>query len=246
MIWFILSTIVAIVLCVVICVQEGCPFDFSGWAAALVMFFAATALAGTLLCCASRIIAGCVAETEWTLSETREIAALNDTASVSGQFFLSSGQVEDEMKYYFVEKTEKGKVVNSIGAKKAYIIESNTETPRIEKWGKRWTSDVVFWFTATAGPGACEYKIYIPENSVTTNFNVDLGSGSIAPQSPTTTAPATTTNRCVNCSRSLDETDNFCPSCGTPTAQTPPNCSACDKELEEGTNFCPSCGTKVN
>lgn len=243
MIWLVLSAIVAIVLYIVVCVKCGAPEDAGGWIASCMIFAACAVLLWFILMVTSHIVAVCAAETQWKLVETREIYALNDNVGVSGRFYLGSGHVEDEMKYYFVEKTEKGKVVNSIGAKNAYIVESNAETPRIEKLEKRWTNNIVFWFTCSLGPNISEYKIYIPENSVTTDFNVDLGSGSIVPQNPATTAPSTVINHCANCGHALGAADKFCAACGTSIVEPTPTCPNCNTSCE--TPYCPACGTKV-
>lgn len=120
----------------------------------------------------SAICTGC-AEMDYKLTETIEITALNDNSAVSGHFYLGSGYVDEDMKYYFIEETEKGKHMDSVDADYSYIIESNNENPRIEVYSPEFKNNKVLrWFATELA--ADEYRIYIPENSITTEFSVDL------------------------------------------------------------------------
>lgn len=242
MIWFIIFSLIALIVFIVGCCCKCFDGAWEGF-----LGFVLTQLAGLaaawLCVLVSLFVATCVAKTEWVPVETTNISALNDSASTYGRFFLGSGYVNEELQYYFIKETEKGKIAGSIDADNAYIIESNTETPRIERWEERIADDIWLWFTISKELGVSEYRIYIPENSVTTDFNIDLESGNVNLQGPTTTIPAITDNFCSKCGHQLNKTDNFCPSCGTPAISATPNCPSCDKELKEDVNFCPSCGT---
>ena len=111
----------------------------------------------------------------YTVSETKYISALNDSTTVSGQFYLGFGKVQEDPQYYFIEDTPAGKRMSSISAENAYLIESDEETPRIETWAAKWTNEeLMFWLTLDDPSAEPIYKIYIPENSVTTDFSVDL------------------------------------------------------------------------
>ena len=68
----------------------------------------------------------------------------------------------------------------------------------------------------------------------------------------TENVPQTETRVCPNCKATLQESQKFCPLCGTeytlPTepTNTPtiPVCAACGNELAEGATFCTNCGAK--
>lgn len=139
-------------------------FFFGLWLAALVF------PVGNLV---SGLICEFFAETEPVLVATTEIEALNDSSAASGRFFLGSGHSDEGVKYYYIVETEKGKHIESIDADNAYIIESNDGTPRIEKYRYDWVNDAVEWIAI--GPLTdFEYQIFVPENSVTNEFTVDL------------------------------------------------------------------------
>lgn len=174
MIWFILAGIAAIgylVWWVIDDLKHG-PLDWSGFFVRLFGVPILSALAACMLELPLSMGCSWFAKIEYTVAETKEITALNDSSTASGQFFLGSGQVDGTMKYYFVENTEKGKHVDSVSAKNAYIIESNTEKPRIELH-KPYFKNKWLWWIASPMQGF-EYRIYIPEDSITTDFNVDL------------------------------------------------------------------------
>ena len=68
----------------------------------------------------------------------------------------------------------------------------------------------------------------------------------------TETVPQTESRVCPNCKATLQESQKFCPLCGTeytlPTEPTDtptiPVCAACGNELAEGATFCTNCGAK--
>ena len=248
MIWFVVAAIVALVGFVVFVCHE--KEEIKGTKDAvwcLIPLFLLMQIAGVicalLFAAVSTAVVACNAETQWVLVETKEISALNDNITASGSFYLGSGRVDGEMKYFYVEETNKGKTVDSISADNVYIVESNTEKPRIEKWQEKWENESLVWLSLCDGTNVIEYKIYIPENSFTTDFNVDLGSGSIVPQNPATTAPSTVINHCAICGHALGAADKFCAACGTSIVEPTPTCPNCNTSCE--TPYCPACGTKV-
>lgn len=149
-------------------------------------------------------------EDEYRTVDTTEIYALNDNVGVQGKFFLGSGQVNSEPYYYYIEETDAGKHIGSISAKNAYICESNTETPRIEMQRAFWKKYWIKWLFCINASDT-RYMIYIPENSVTTDFNVDLSNGSLTTPS---TSPSGENSYCSNCGRELSPSDKFCSGCG--------------------------------
>lgn len=121
----------------------------------------------------SSLILSQIVDTQPVLAEEIKIVALQDGASSAGRFFLGAGHTDDKVKYYYLEETEQGKHIASVDARNSYIIESNSETPRIETYKYEWKNKGWKWLALISPPGRT-IKIYIPENSVTTDFNVDL------------------------------------------------------------------------
>ena len=129
-------------------------------------------VAGLIFGLAGSAIATENAETKISHTETVEIYALTDTTSAKGRNFLYSGYVNGKLVYRYVIETEKGKQVKELDSKNAYIIEDDTEQPRIEIHEKTYENDWLnkFFFIFSNK----EYIIYIPEGSITTEYNIDL------------------------------------------------------------------------
>ena len=241
MIWIILAIIAFIFACIDIWDEWYDVGACIGMSAGAFVVFAM--LACLLSCITSFAVTG-IAKVEYSLVETTEIVALNDSSAASGQFFLGSGTVDEQMQYYFIEQTAEGKHLDKIPAANAFITENNQDTPRIERYSPKWANkSLMQWFTFLPPSAYEKYQIYIPENSVTTNFSVDLQSGILNTQEPEAPAPTTTTNYCSTCNHQLGEGANFCPNCGSSTAQAVSYCTNCGRTFGERENYCPSCGT---
>lgn len=101
-------------------------------------------------------------------TQSVDIASLQDNSSVSGQFFLGSGQVNGTMAYtYMIHDADGGYTMKTIDAVDAKIYESDDATPHIETWNMK-KSFLFLYEDKTV------YKIYIPENSIKINYDIDL------------------------------------------------------------------------
>lgn len=168
MIWFIIAAIVFIIGIIYI-IKEGYDIFFCS------MFLFAICVALTLIVnlISSGILMICDIDAESIETEEIAITALADNDSVSGKFFLGTGRVDEEMQYYYIEKTELGKQMKNISAENVYLVEDNNEAPRIEKYTCKWKNKSWYWIAGFALEP--DYtQIYIPEGAVTTEFNVDL------------------------------------------------------------------------
>lgn len=62
--------------------------------------------------------------------------------------------------------------------------------------------------------------------------------------------PKTEEVECPSCGNEVDDSMEFCPSCGTDVEKLPETeeigCPSCGHEAEASMTFCPSCGTKIN
>lgn len=119
------------------------------------------------------VFGGCICNPQVPEVETTYIYAMSDTMGVEGSFFLGSGSIDSEMKYIYMEKTEKGmKIADPIDTENAYInyIEEG-EAPRIEKIHYITDNNVLnFLFIFPHS----ETYIYIPEGTIKEVYNIDL------------------------------------------------------------------------
>lgn len=105
-----------------------------------------------------------------------ELVALNDDAdsSVSGLFFLGTGSVssDEDLEYVFIYETEKGMTVGERRAKSVYVqYIAKGETPRLVHYVE--TYDSSFWDWLLGNKDSWDV-FYIPEGSITTDFEIDL------------------------------------------------------------------------
>ena len=106
--------------------------------------------------------------------ETKEIYALIDTSETEGSHYLFSGYINEDLVYRYVIATDKGRKVETIKASKAYLKEG-TALPKIEIYTTEFDGRWCGWVSAGLGLMGSEYAIiYIPKNSITTEYNVDL------------------------------------------------------------------------
>lgn len=106
------------------------------------------------------------------LTQTEKITALKDNISSEGRFFLASATINDTPYYYYVVQTDRGLKQKKINVEKTYIHYTKDDF-RVETYEgvsfKNWYTYI--WASV---PTAEYYDIYIPEGSVTTEFNIDL------------------------------------------------------------------------
>lgn len=108
---------------------------------------------------------------------THKISAFADNfefdGRISGNIFLSSGYVDEELKYGYMYAVEgKGYNYGSIPAEDAYINKTS-DNPRIETYDVRYVNSIVKWlFPCTDND---EYIVYLPKDAQITNeYIIDL------------------------------------------------------------------------
>ena len=112
-------------------------------------------------------------KTEMVYSHQFPIYAMEDNTQTTVRRFVS----QTDLKYYYVAGYKGGKKVYSVYSENAYIIENDNAFPKIEVYkAKPESQNVViqFLYTGIGDLFQQEYKIIVPEGSVTTDFNVDL------------------------------------------------------------------------
>ena len=104
--------------------------------------------------------------------KTTQIVALADNTTTNGSFFLGSGTVNEKNYYCYMEQQDDGGLrMSRISANEAIIYDNENANPHIDKYILRNSSPIVRFFFLT---DRYEYKIYIPNNSIRYNFNIDL------------------------------------------------------------------------
>lgn len=106
---------------------------------------------------------------EPVLKRTTEITSLGDLGSVDY--------------FYFIKKTDKGKITDKIPQKNSYITEDNSQNPRIEEYAYKSERNATkdFWLSMTFGKdkddfiyNTAYFRVFIPENSLKRDFSVNL------------------------------------------------------------------------
>lgn len=112
------------------------------------------------------------AEQEYFLKEKNPIYAIESNLSASGNFFLGSGMMSSENKYFYIGDYKDGRKVYHVRQDSSYIVESDEE-PTVEirktqfknKWLRKNIPN-----TRTK----MEYKFTIPKESIKYDYNIDL------------------------------------------------------------------------
>lgn len=106
------------------------------------------------------------------ITNKQEICALNDTSKVEGQKYLFSGYVDEKLVYRYVIETKKGKCIKECKSDNTYLKEKDCN-PYIETHEYTLKKDWQGWFGIRSIPDT--YRVfYVPENTVTNEYNVDL------------------------------------------------------------------------
>lgn len=101
-----------------------------------------------------------------------DISAIEDNRDVKGRMYYRSGRIEQKLYYYLVKENSGYKEVVKIPADKTRIIETNKEQPKVIYYAEYFsnTNELVDSWNY----GNDYYLLYIPENTVTTDWNIDL------------------------------------------------------------------------
>lgn len=120
------------------------------------------------------IIGGCIGESlpVEKVIKTQQICALTDNSSIEKRDYLFSGYIDEKLIYRYVVDTEIGKHIEEIDDAKVYIKEGDY-SPTVEHHyyvlKKEWHK----WFANTIMIEDY-YVFYVPENTVTSKYNIDL------------------------------------------------------------------------
>lgn len=105
-----------------------------------------------------------------------ELIALEDGNGIHGSFYLGSGYIESDQYYYYLTKTPKGITQSKINVNdnKVYLRPDEfTGTPYFVK--QRYICENGFIYFLSSGLlETTEYYFYIPPDSITYSYNIDL------------------------------------------------------------------------
>lgn len=105
--------------------------------------------------------------------EEQEIVALTDSTSVEGQKFLFSGYINENLVCRYVINTDKGKHIEEVKSDNVYIKEGDYK-PTVIKHKFVPKADWYWWFCFPIGSGGDYTEFLVPENTVTSEYNIDL------------------------------------------------------------------------
>jgi len=101
-----------------------------------------------------------------TIITTYEIETIKDNNSISGSFFIGSGQLEGKMKYVFYYKTDGAFKMKQLDYDKVSIKYSDN-TPKVEKYINRSKSKFAITFKNE------RYIVFVPQGTIKQNYTLD-------------------------------------------------------------------------
>lgn len=168
MLWVILGLIIGLIAGIVTAKESW--MDFGEGVFITVMITLLGAVIGCLVLICSSAIAECGADKTHYVVEDTEIYALQDNLATEGNFFLGSGHIDEELKYFYVKQTDLGYTVCNVDADRTYI-QYTTGRCHVEKRSYTFNN----WFVSLiAIPMKDQYIFYIPDGSIINNYAVDL------------------------------------------------------------------------
>ena len=123
------------------------------------------------------LVNGSSYEDGYDINSTTPIVAFSSDSNTSGNFILGSGTIENEIVYYYIEKTNMGNQIKNIPVDNSiYIVENNNIQPNITVQQKRRKipEHLKKWSWISVILDSPVTIITIPENSISYEYNVDL------------------------------------------------------------------------
>ena len=105
-----------------------------------------------------------------------ELVALEDGNGIHGSFYLGHGHVESNQYYYYLTKTPKGITQSKINVNQNEVYlrpDEFTGTPYFVKQEYKCGNEFIN-FLASGLLETTEYYFYIPPDSITYSYNIDL------------------------------------------------------------------------
>ena len=118
-------------------------------------------------------LGGTLPSKEGLVQNIYELVALADTSQMSGKVFLGTGSI-DETQYYIYYYRESGSIrQGKVPVESTEIFEwSETDKGKLEEVPLKFKSNWEYLITFPSFD--TQYRIYVPEGSITNSFNLDL------------------------------------------------------------------------
>jgi hypothetical protein len=129
---------------------------------------------GTILGMIIGMLLGLFGSTGTYEAGRRDLTALKDTTATQGQFFLGSGSIDEVPKYFALVNTDKGLQTQDFDTADSYIHERPGQPEIVTLRHDRGKGFYCLWVAFCDADAHDEYHFYIPPNSVTNTFKVDL------------------------------------------------------------------------
>jgi len=102
-----------------------------------------------------------------------EIQSIKDVSTTEGSFVLGSGTVKEDQYFYYVVEENGFKSVDKAKVKDSKIKEGNIKQPYVVTYEMQFKSAIARFFYGKY-TGEKTYEFYLPENTITTDYKIDL------------------------------------------------------------------------
>ncbi|CAM3635988.1 hypothetical protein [Mesobacillus zeae] len=103
-----------------------------------------------------------------------EIYAIKDNSEVQGQFSLGYGSVDEEQYYYYVTESNDGfKKIAKAEVDNSALKEESIDNPYVVVYENKFDSAFMRFMYGDYN-GSNTYEFHVPNNTITTDYNVDL------------------------------------------------------------------------
>ncbi|MBD5589288.1 hypothetical protein [Clostridium botulinum] len=147
--------------------------DFANYILSIVLGFLIGVIVNFILVISITSVVNHYASKKEVVDSTINIKAIDNKQSTNGTFFLGSGSINGRMYYYYMtsEKDGSTQIKKLENNDNVYIIETNSQKPKIIFYKKEFVNphfkDIMPIYEE-------KIKIYIPKESLKTNYNIDL------------------------------------------------------------------------
>lgn len=128
-------------------------------------------ICAVIVCIVSSFITTSTVDNFLEQESEQEIFALSDNIGASGDFFLGTGQVGNDLVYFYVIDTENGKHIESVKRENAYIKYGDDHVVTIVSY--EFENRLLNWVGFSTREN--DYIFTVPDGTITNSFEVDLG-----------------------------------------------------------------------
>ncbi|WP_434786882.1 hypothetical protein [Bacillus velezensis] len=112
-------------------------------------------------------------ETKTVDPHKAEIYSIKDSAKTSGSFVLGSGTVDEKQYLYFVKEKDGFKTVSKAAVEDSKMKEGEYAKPYVLTYDVQFKSAFARFFYGKS-TGFEAYEFYLPEDTITTEYKIDL------------------------------------------------------------------------